>query len=150
VSFVAWHRPLRDRPRRYLLVSVGTIFRTDSYCEGFRSSLKVSFHPTQNTSYGFCPSQQCILRLRFHRLKARVRHTAKAMEGEGSPSNREDQAAPPEVAKAAAASSSATSSSESGKISGLDWSVALARAAVPLLPLVAMKVVIRMAGGMSK
>jgi hypothetical protein len=30
VSFVAWHRPLRDRPRRYLLVSVGTIFRTDS------------------------------------------------------------------------------------------------------------------------
>jgi hypothetical protein len=31
VSFVAWHRPLRDRPRRYLLVSVGTIFRTDKY-----------------------------------------------------------------------------------------------------------------------
>jgi hypothetical protein len=31
VSFVAWHRPLRDRPRRYLLVSVGTIFRTDSF-----------------------------------------------------------------------------------------------------------------------
>jgi hypothetical protein len=30
VSFVAWHRPLRDRPRRYLLVSVGTIFRTDN------------------------------------------------------------------------------------------------------------------------
>jgi hypothetical protein len=30
VSFVAWHRPLRERPRRYLLVSVGTIFRTDS------------------------------------------------------------------------------------------------------------------------
>jgi hypothetical protein len=30
VSFVAWHRPLRDRPRRYLLVSVGTIFRTDT------------------------------------------------------------------------------------------------------------------------
>jgi hypothetical protein len=29
VSFVAWHRPLRDRPRRYLLVIVGTIFRTD-------------------------------------------------------------------------------------------------------------------------
>jgi hypothetical protein len=29
VSFVAWHRPLKDRPRRYLLVSVGTIFRTD-------------------------------------------------------------------------------------------------------------------------
>jgi hypothetical protein len=29
VSFVAWHRPLRDRLRRYLLVSVGTIFRTD-------------------------------------------------------------------------------------------------------------------------
>jgi hypothetical protein len=31
VSFVAWHRPLRDRPRRYLLVSVGTIFRTDIF-----------------------------------------------------------------------------------------------------------------------
>jgi hypothetical protein len=33
VSFVAWHRPLRDRPRRYLLVSVGTIFRTDRVYE---------------------------------------------------------------------------------------------------------------------
>jgi hypothetical protein len=44
------------------------------------------------------------------------------MEGEGSPSNREDQLAPPEAAEAAAASSSAASSSESGKISGLDWS----------------------------
>jgi hypothetical protein len=35
VSFVAWHRPLRDRPRRYLLVSVGTIFRTDIADLGF-------------------------------------------------------------------------------------------------------------------
>jgi hypothetical protein len=31
VSLIAWHRPLRDRPRRFLLVSVGTIFRTDTY-----------------------------------------------------------------------------------------------------------------------
>jgi hypothetical protein len=31
VSFVVWHRPSRDRPRRYLLVSVGTIFRTDRF-----------------------------------------------------------------------------------------------------------------------
>jgi hypothetical protein len=56
----------------------------------------------------------------FHRHMAHVRHTAKAMEGEGSPSNREDRPASPEVAEAAAASSSAASSSESGKISGLD------------------------------
>jgi hypothetical protein len=34
---------------------------------------------------------------------ARVSHTAKAMKGEGSPSNRNDQPAPSEVAKAAAA-----------------------------------------------
>jgi hypothetical protein len=52
----------------------------------------------------------------------RVRHTAKAMEGEGSSSNREDQPAPPEAAEAAATSSSAASSSEFGKISSLDWS----------------------------
>jgi hypothetical protein len=44
------------------------------------------------------------------------------MEGEGSPSNREDQATPPEAAEAAAASSSASSSSETGRISGLDCS----------------------------
>jgi hypothetical protein len=53
---------------------------------------------------------------------ARVRNIAKVMEGEGSPSNREDQPAPPVVTKAAATSSSAASSSESSKISGLDWS----------------------------
>jgi hypothetical protein len=44
------------------------------------------------------------------------------MESEGSPSNREAQAAPLEVAEAIAASASSSSSSESGKISGLDWS----------------------------
>jgi hypothetical protein len=44
------------------------------------------------------------------------------LEGEGSSSNRETQAAPLEVAEAAAASTSSSSSSESGKISGLDWS----------------------------
>jgi hypothetical protein len=53
---------------------------------------------------------------------ARVRHIAKAMEDEGSPSNREAQAAPLDVAEAAAASTSSSSSSESGKIFGLDWS----------------------------
>jgi hypothetical protein len=53
---------------------------------------------------------------------ARVKHTAKAMEDEGSPSNREVQAAPLEAAEAVAGSSSSSSSSESGKISGLDWS----------------------------
>jgi hypothetical protein len=31
VSLVAWHRPLRDRPWRLLLVSVGTTFRTDTF-----------------------------------------------------------------------------------------------------------------------
>jgi hypothetical protein len=31
VSLIAWHRPLRDRPWRLLLVSVGTTFRTDSW-----------------------------------------------------------------------------------------------------------------------
>jgi hypothetical protein len=30
VSLIAWHRPLRDRPWRLSLVSVGTTFRTDS------------------------------------------------------------------------------------------------------------------------
>jgi hypothetical protein len=44
------------------------------------------------------------------------------MEGEGYPSNREDRPASPEVAEAVVASSSAASGSESGKISGLDWS----------------------------
>jgi hypothetical protein len=44
------------------------------------------------------------------------------MEGEGSPSNREDHPTPPEVTEVAAASSLAASISESGKISGLDWS----------------------------
>jgi hypothetical protein len=53
---------------------------------------------------------------------ARVRHTAKAMKGEGSPSNREDRPVSPEVAETAVASSSAASNLESGKISGLDWS----------------------------
>jgi hypothetical protein len=42
------------------------------------------------------------------------------MEGEGSPSNHEDQLAAPKAMEAAAESSSASSSSESGKISGLD------------------------------
>jgi hypothetical protein len=37
---------------------------------------------------------------------ARVRHTTKAMEGEGFPSNREDQPAAAEVAEAATTSSS--------------------------------------------
>jgi hypothetical protein len=31
VLLIAWRRPLRDRPRRLLLVSVGTTFRTDSW-----------------------------------------------------------------------------------------------------------------------
>jgi hypothetical protein len=44
------------------------------------------------------------------------------MEDEGSPSNREVQAASPEAAEAVAASSSSSSSLESGKIFGLDWS----------------------------
>jgi hypothetical protein len=44
------------------------------------------------------------------------------MEDEGSPSNREEQAAPPGASEAIAASSTSTSSSESGKISVLDWS----------------------------
>jgi hypothetical protein len=43
------------------------------------------------------------------------------MEGEGSPSNQEEQPASPEVVEAAATSSSAASSLESAKISGLDW-----------------------------
>jgi hypothetical protein len=30
VFLIAWHRPLRDRPWRLLLVSVGTTFRTDN------------------------------------------------------------------------------------------------------------------------
>jgi hypothetical protein len=51
---------------------------------------------------------------------ARVRHTAKAIEGEGSPSNHEDRPASPEATEAAAASSSSSSSLESGKISDLD------------------------------
>jgi hypothetical protein len=53
---------------------------------------------------------------------ARVRHTAKAMEGEGSPLNREVQDASLEVAEATTASSSSSSISEFGKVSGLDWS----------------------------
>jgi hypothetical protein len=53
---------------------------------------------------------------------ARVRNSAKAMEGEGLPSNHEDRHASPEAVEVAAASSSAASSSESGKISVLDWS----------------------------
>jgi hypothetical protein len=51
---------------------------------------------------------------------ARVRYTAKAMVGEGSPSNREDRPASPEVAEAIVASSSKASSSKSGKVSSLD------------------------------
>jgi hypothetical protein len=51
---------------------------------------------------------------------ARIRHTAKVMEDEGSPSNREDRPPSREAAEVAAASSSAASSSESGKNSGLD------------------------------
>jgi hypothetical protein len=42
------------------------------------------------------------------------------MEGEGSPSNREDRLTSPKVAESATASSSSSFSSESGKISGLD------------------------------
>jgi hypothetical protein len=44
------------------------------------------------------------------------------MQGEGSPSNREEQASLLEVAEAVVTSSSASSSLKSGKISGLDWS----------------------------
>jgi hypothetical protein len=58
----------------------------------------------------------------FDRHMARIRHTAKVMEGEGSSLNHEEQDAPLGAAEAIAASSSSTSSSESGKISGLDWS----------------------------
>jgi hypothetical protein len=53
---------------------------------------------------------------------ARVRHTAKAREGEGSPSNHEDRPASPEAAEVAVASSSTSSNSESSKISVLDGS----------------------------
>jgi hypothetical protein len=44
------------------------------------------------------------------------------MEDEGSSSNHGEQAAPPEATEAIATSSTSTSISESGKISGLDWS----------------------------
>jgi hypothetical protein len=44
------------------------------------------------------------------------------MEGEGSSSNREEQAAPLGATEAIATFSTSTSSSESGKISVLDWS----------------------------
>jgi hypothetical protein len=44
----------------------------------------------------------------------RVRHTAKAMEGKGPPSNHEDRPDSPEVAESVAASSSTASSSKSG------------------------------------
>jgi hypothetical protein len=44
------------------------------------------------------------------------------IEGEGSSSNRGGQAAPPEATEAIATSSTSSSSTESGKISGLDWS----------------------------
>jgi hypothetical protein len=43
---------------------------------------------------------------------ARIRHTAKMMEGEGSPSNHEEWPASLEVAEVAVASSSVSSSSE--------------------------------------
>jgi hypothetical protein len=56
----------------------------------------------------------------FDRHMARIRHTAKVMEGEGSSLNHEEQDAPLGAAEAIATSSSSTSSSESGKISGLD------------------------------
>jgi hypothetical protein len=62
------------------------------------------------------------LRLIIYRKMARVRHMAKAMEGEGSPSNHEERPASLEDAEPTAASSSLSSSSESGKISGLDGS----------------------------
>jgi hypothetical protein len=65
------------------------------------------------------------------------------MEDEGSPSNREVQAAPPEAAEAAAASSSSSSSSESGKISSLDWSASSRESGCT-------KVMIPVAEGMSK
>jgi hypothetical protein len=74
---------------------------------------------------------------------ARVRHTAKAMEDEGLPSNREVQAAPPEAAEAAVASSSSSSSSEFGKISSLDWSASSRESGCT-------KVIIPVAEGMSK
>jgi hypothetical protein len=44
------------------------------------------------------------------------------MEDEGSSSNRGEQAAPPEATEAIATSSTSSFISESGKISGLDWS----------------------------
>jgi hypothetical protein len=64
------------------------------------------------------------------------------MEDEGSSSNRGKQTAP-EATEAAATSSTSTSSSESGKISGLDWSASSRESGRPRLPLVAMKIAIR-------
>jgi hypothetical protein len=72
------------------------------------------------------------------------------MEGEGSPSNREDRPVSPEVAETAAASSSASSSSESSMISGLDGSVSSQRVIALHPPQIGMKVVIRIVEVMSK
>jgi hypothetical protein len=85
----------------------------------------------------------------FHRRMACTRHTAAVMEDEGSSSNCGEQAALPEATEAIATSSTSTSSSDSGKISGLDWS-SFARVAVPHPPLVAIKVKVRVIGVMSK
>jgi hypothetical protein len=82
---------------------------------------------------------------------ARVRHTVKAMEGDGSPSNQEEHPASPVVADVAAASSSSSSSSEFGKISGLDGSASSRESSSSThLPRIAMQVVIQIATVMWK
>jgi hypothetical protein len=81
---------------------------------------------------------------------AHVRHTAKAKEGEGSPSNHEDRPASPEAAEATAASSSASSSSESGKISGLDGIASFRENGSSSSTLLAMNIVIPIVGVMWK
>jgi hypothetical protein len=48
------------------------------------------------------------LRLKLYRNMAHIRHTTKAMEGDGSPSNHEDRPASPVVAEVAATSSSSS------------------------------------------
>jgi hypothetical protein len=82
---------------------------------------------------------------------ARVRHTVKAMEGDGSPSNQEERPASPVVADVAAASSSSSSSSEFGKISRLDGSARSHESnSSTHLPRIAMRVVIQIAAAMRK
>jgi hypothetical protein len=64
VSFVAWHRPLRDRPRRYLLVSVGTIFRTD---RSDRQSPRCAGGSTPVPSVASGPRQVALIHQPTHR-----------------------------------------------------------------------------------